>query len=302
MQRAAAGLTETSGLMPPMSLPGRCRAPRRPGRRPWPPPPRRTGWVVAAMLLAGPASAGEPAGVARGPLLVAAAASLTEVLPRLAAAGGADATAVQFRFDASSRLARQIEAGAPADLFVSADEEWMDHLGRAGRLVAASRVLIAGNRLVAVVARGEASAPGGPAELARFVAHDRLALAGEAVPAGRYARAALEATSVWSAVGERVVRGDSVRSALLWVARGEARAAVVYATDALVEPRVRVAFAFADSTHPPIVYPAAILAGTPHRAEAERFLASLRTPEARALLEQAGFTAPPGPAALPVGK
>jgi molybdate transport system substrate-binding protein len=196
---------------------------------------------------------------------------------------------VAFHFGASSRLARQIEAGAPADLFFSADAAWMDYLAQRGRLAPGSRVDLLRNALVVVVPRDARWVPTGPADLAA-PEMSRLALAGEAVPAGRYARTALQTSGVWPTVQARVVVGDDVRAALAWAARGEASAAVVYATDARVEPRVRVAFAFASESHPTIVYPAAVMAASRRPAEARRFLAFCQGPEARAIFAAQGFT------------
>ena len=210
-------------------------------------------------------------------LLVYAASSLTEALP---AAGGSSAG---YRFDASSKLAHAIEAGAPADVFVSADADWMDYLQKRGLVT--DRVTLVRNRLVAVVRSDAASLPSGPAELAWV---PRLALAGEGVPAGRYARAALKEVLPEA----HVVSGDSVRTALAWVARGEADAAVVYATDALVEPRVRVAFTFPEASHPPIVFVAGVVAASPRAAEARAFLARLGSAPARQAFHAAGFLPP----------
>lgn len=233
-------------------------------------------------------------------LQIAAAASLTEVLPRLLAARGPGAAPAELRFDASSRLARQIEAGAPTDVFISADAEWVDYLARAGRVDGASRIDLAGNSLVVVVPRAAARPPLRVEDLAG-PAVERVALAGESVPAGRYARAALESLKLWTAVKPKVVSGDSVRTALSWVARGEAAAAIVYATDARVEPRVRVAFALPATSHPPIVYPAVVVAGAAHGAEARVLLDFLRSNTARGVLAEAGFLPPPPSVRTPPG-
>ncbi len=247
--------------------------------------------VCAALLLrpgtrAANASAG-PYG-SGAPITVFAASSLTESLQRVAVAwtahGGGTVT---FSFDASSRLARQIEAGAPADVFVSADTAWVDWLD--GRVAVASRADLLGNTLVAVVRADAPVVPGGPADLVD-PALKRLALAGENVPAGAYARAALRSTGAWAAVGGRVVSGDSVRTALGWVASGEADVGIVYRTDVRVEPAVREAFAFAPGTHPPIVYRGAVLAGRAATADAAAFLAFCASPEAQAIFTTAGFT------------
>ena len=246
-------------------------------------------------LLLGLAALALP-GVARaapsGPL-VFAASSLTESMTAVGAAWAARGhPAPVFTFDASSRLARQIEAGAPADLFVSADLAWMDALAGKGLLLDGTRLDLLGNALVVVVPAASTLRVGSPADLARPEVR-RLALAGESVPAGAYARAALASAGAWDAVAARVVNGDHVRAVLGWVATGEADAGVVYATDARVEPRVRVAYVFPAASHPPIVYPAAVPKGAPHAAEAAAFLAFCAGPEGRAIFAAAGFPPPP---------
>jgi molybdate transport system substrate-binding protein len=218
---------------------------------------------------------------------VCAAASLTDVLPPIASAWN-PREAVEFRFDASSRLARQIESGAPADVFMSADEEWMDDLDRRGLLEPNTRRPLLGNQLVVVVPAASTIEIRSLADLARPEI-ERLALAGESVPAGRYADAALRWAGVASAIAPRVTRGDSVRTALAWVASGNATAAIVYATDARVEPRVRVALVAPVASHPAIEYPVAVLRGG-DTTRARSFVAFLSAPRARAMFEAAGFT------------
>ena len=225
-------------------------------------------------------------------LKVLAAACLTHVLSQVGATwqaqGGAE---VRLSFDATSRLARQVEAGAPADLFFSADVRWLRHLSERGLVRPDSRVDLLGNRLVLVVPATASEVPVAPADLPRL--GGRLALASEQAPAGRYADEALRATGVWDAVAARVVRGANVRTALAWVARGEAAAGVVNATDARVEPRVRVAFSFPPSSHTPIVMPAALLLAAGEPAEARGFLDFCRGAAARAIFERAGFSVLP---------
>ena len=230
-----------------------------------------------------------PAFAAPRPLLVLAAASLTEALSQAGAAFTATGQpALTFSFDASSRLARQIEAGAPADAFFSADRAWMDHLATRGLLAAESRQDLVGNRLVAVVGASSPLALAQPSDLSN-PALRRLALAGESVPAGRYARAALEHLGLKAALAARIVNGDHVRSVLTWVAAGEVDAGVVYASDAIVEPRVRVAFVFPPASHPPIVYPMAALRGAPPAAG--EFLRFCKGPVGLPIFVRAGFTA-----------
>ena len=246
------------------------------------------------------AAAGRPS---PGPVVVFAAVSLAEVLRTLAAAWSADTPAleVRFAFAASSTLARQIAQGAPADLFISADEAWMDDLERRGLIVRATRAPIAGNRLV-VVRPGAAGSPAAPtatpedpdaieAALGNAGASGRIAVGDPShVPAGRYAEAALRHLGLWDAVRPRLVRTDSVRTALAYVERSEAMSGIVYATDARISRRVDVAARFPATSHPPIRYPAAVLAGA--APEASRVLALLHAAPARATLGNAGFTEP----------
>ncbi len=233
--------------------------------------------------------------------MVLAASSLQDVLPVVArawsAAGGGP---LRFSFDATSRLAPQILRGAPADVFISADEVWMRWLEERGVVDGASIRPVATNQLVFVVPRGAPDPPGDPRSIA---AADlaRIALAGENVPAGRYARAALERVDVWSALEPRVIRGGSVRGTLEWVARAEADGGIVYRTDALAEERVSVAFAFEGEDDPAPSYPAAVTARSEYPEAAQAFLDFLRGAEALALFEAAGFgPASDGTAPAPV--
>ena len=247
--------------------------------------------LLAALLLALALAAAAAAPPAPKPLLVYAAASLTNALGdigrKFQAAGGPP---VKFSFAASSMLARQIEAGAKADVFASADGEWMDYLQARQLIRGESRRDILGNRLVLIApadSRVELKiAPHFP--LAAALGGGRLATGDpESVPVGRYARAALRTLGAWDAVADRLGRADSVRTALAFVARGDAPLGVVYATDAGVEPRVRVIDTFPADSHPPIVYPFALTAVA--GAEAVRFLAFVRGPEAAAIFSRYGF-------------
>ena len=228
-------------------------------------------------------------------LLVLAAASLADVLPQVAVQweenGGAP---IRFSFDATSRLAPQILQGAPADLFFSADENWMDWVAEEGGIRRETRTTLLGNEMVVVVPTSSAFLPKGPEGLVGPELH-RLALAGENVPAGRYGKAALDSSRVWERVAGRVVRAGNVRGALEWVALGEVEAALVYRTDALAEPRVRVAFTFPFGSHTPITYPAAVTRDAPHPQAAEAFLAFCRSDEAREIFLAHGFMTPAAP-------
>lgn len=251
--------------------------------------PRTVFLVLLALLGADPARAQSAAPV------VLAAASLQEALSE-----AADAWARQrhprpvLSFAGSSALARQIEAGAPADLFISADEAWMDRLEQRSLLAPGSRRVVAGNRLVLIAPSDSPVklriAKGFP--LARALGSGRLAMADPAaVPAGRYARAALEALGDWAAVEPRVVRSENVRAALALVERGEAPLGIVYATDAAASRKVRVVGVFPASSHPPIRYPAARLR-TAKAKDAPAFLAFLGSRQARVIFARHGFSAP----------
>lgn len=222
---------------------------------------------------------------------VFAATSLTESLSQIAGIyKQRTGISVTLSFGASSTLARQIEQGARADIFFSADSDWMAYLARGGHIAAASRRNMLGNRLVLAAATDAGPAPRivPGFDLARALGNRRLALADAAVPAGRYARAALRALGVWDSVAARVVNAENVRMALEYVARGEASYGVVYATDARVSPQIRVAGMFPENTHPPIVYPVALTARA--APEAKAFLSFLAGREARAIFTQAGFS------------
>ncbi|KAB8314244.1 molybdate ABC transporter substrate-binding protein [Tolypothrix campylonemoides VB511288] len=253
---------------------------------------RRTLLRVAAGLFALAACAA--AAAPRAPLTVFAAASLKESLDAAAAAYERETgTPVRVSYAASSALARQIEQRAPADVFVSADLEWMDWLQRRALVDATTRRDLLGNTLVLVAPAASRTRPvtlSRGVDLSRVLGPDgRLALALTAsVPAGKYARAALESLGAWSAVQPRVVEGENVRAALLLVARGEAALGAVYATDARAEPRVRVVATFPAGSHPPIVYPAARVAASTH-PDAAAFVRWLRGPTARALFVARGF-------------
>ena len=240
--------------------------------------------LVGPGLLAGQATAPEPS--ANEPILVLAAASLTDALPEVARlweeGGGAP---VEFSFAATSRLAPLALQGN-ADMLISADREWMDWLVERGGARADGVVALLGNVLV-VVAPVATTSP--PRTLADLTEVSRLVLAGETAPAGRYARAALEEAGVWDGLGGRVVRGESVRSALEWVARGEAAAGIVYRTDVAVHDGVELAFSLPSAVSSPVVYPGAVLTDATRPAAAAEFLAFLGSPRAQGVFADAGF-------------
>jgi molybdate transport system substrate-binding protein len=230
---------------------------------------------------------------AQKPPLVLAAASLQESLTAVADAWAAQGHARPvLSFAGSSALARQIEAGAPADLFISADEEWMDAVAAKGLIRPGTREVLVGNRLVLIapVARPLKLAirPGFP--LARALGDGRLAMADpDAVPAGKYGREALTRLGVWPDVAAKLVRAENVRAALLLVERGEAAAGIVYATDARASKGVRVVGLFPAASHKPITYPAALL-GTATSPDAEPFHRFLLSRRAKAIFSRYGFT------------
>jgi molybdate transport system substrate-binding protein len=224
-------------------------------------------------------------------LIVFAAASLKEALDenvKAYQAGANDRIVVSYA--ASPALAKQIEAGAPADLFISADLDWMDYLEQHRLIKPDTRQNLLRNRLVLIAPAGSKVsvniAPGFP--LAKLLGDDRLAMANpDTVPAGKYGRASLEALGVWKDVQAKVASAENVRAALVLVSRGEAPLGIVYRTDAAADPKVRVVGLFPENTHPPIIYPIAItVTGKP---SAEPFLKWLSQPEAKVIFGKHGF-------------
>jgi molybdate transport system substrate-binding protein len=233
-------------------------------------------WIVIVLcLLALDASAQDR-------VLVFAAASLKNALDEVNAAYGKPVAA---SYAASSALARQIEAGAPAHVFISADHEWMDYLDQKKLLPGKVRRNLLGNRLVWIVP-SNTKPPEDP--LGALGPSGRLALADpQHVPAGKYAKAALEKLGVWAQVSRRIAAAENVRAALALVARGEAPLGIVYETDALADAKVKVAGRIDPRLHPSIVYPAALL--SPRGGEYFRFLVSER---AARIFARHGFTTP----------
>lgn len=229
---------------------------------------------------------------AEAPVTIFAAASLADVLEAAVKARGAPARLV---LAGSSALARQIEAGAPADLYISANAAWMDSLGAKGLLAEGTRKDLAANALVLVSAdpRPGDGVPLGPGfPLAERLGDGRLALAlTEAVPAGIYAREALKNLDLWPQAALRLVETDDVRAALALAARREVPLALVYATDAAAESRVAVVATVPADAHAPIRYPAALIAENDGPA-ARSWLAWLAGPEGRAVFQRFGFAPP----------
>jgi molybdate transport system substrate-binding protein len=243
--------------------------------------------AVAGFALA-PAHAQEPQ---KPELLVFAAASLTNVLGELSPAfEKKSGVAVKISFAASSALARQIEGGAAADVFVSADQEWMDYLQTRSLLNDASRRDLVANHLVLIApADSRIKLRIAPKfKLAAALGEGRLSTADpDTVPAGKYAKAALISLEAWESVEPKLARADNVRGALMFVSRGEAPLGIVYSTDALVDPKVRIVDTFPDKTHAPITYPAA--ATKDAKAGAVAYLEYLSGKEAAATWRKFGF-------------
>lgn len=193
---------------------------------------------------------------------------------------------------ASSALAKQIEQGAPADVFASADPEWMDYVEQKKLIQDGTRVNLLGNKLV-LIAPKDSKADNvtiGPGfDIARLAGDGRIAVAdARAVPAGKYAKAALEKLGGWAAAEPKLAAAENVRAALALVGRGEAPLGIVYETDAKVEKNVKIVGYFPEDSHPPITYPVALTASA--RPEAARYLAFLRTGVAKTVFETYGFT------------
>jgi len=238
------------------------------------------GWCVAA-----------PAAVR--PITVFAAASLRESLDKVDQAWEAQGhDKVVVSYAASSALAKQIEQGAPADVFISADDEWMDYLRDRKLIEPASRFVLVRNALVLIAPVTSPLKSIDPADRRAMLAalgSGRLAVAETStVPAGKYARQALEKLGLWNAVAARLAQGENVRAALEYVARGDTPLGIVYLTDARAEPRVRIVDKFPEATHPRIVYPVVRMKRGANPAGA-RFADYLGSAEARGIFEHFGF-------------
>jgi molybdate transport system substrate-binding protein len=243
------------------------------------------------LLLSG-CALGLSAQVFAADVTVFAAASLKEALDaqarQFAAATG---NRVVISYGASSALAKQIEAGAPADMFISADLDWMDYLGERKLLRPDTRVNLLRNALVLIAPASSTSKLTIVSNfgLAAALGTEKLAMANpDSVPAGKYGKRALMSLGVWNSVERQVARADNVRAALALVSRGEAPYGIVYRTDALADKGVRIVDRFPDATHPAIVYPAALVA-TSQSTAARQLLEYLRSASARATWEKYGF-------------
>ncbi|MGH8444201.1 MAG: molybdate ABC transporter substrate-binding protein [Solimonas sp.] len=241
--------------------------------------------LFALALLCGYAQATQA-----GEIRVYAAASLTDAMTELgdAYARTAAGTTVKPVFAASSTLAKQIEAGAPADVFVSADRKWMDYLQSRERIAGTPADLL-GNALVLIAPQGHGFKVRFEPGFAIGDAFEGRLCTGEpgVVPVGIYAKEALGKLGWWDTLQKRIVGTDDVRAALAFVERGECAAGIVYASDAAISKKVEVTGTFPDDTHAPIVYPAGLVKGG--SAEAQGFVDFLRTPQAARTFERYGF-------------
>ena len=200
---------------------------------------------------------------------------------------------VIISYAASSALAKQIESGAPADVFISADLDWMDYLSKKGLIKKDSEVKLLGNRIVLIAPANSKVALkiSKNFPLAEALGDGKLAMADvKAVPAGKYGKAALEKLGVWSAVEAKVVEAENVRAALALVALGEAALGIVYQTDAAAEPKVKVLDTFPEDSHPPIVYPVAVTTAAQNPEAAAEFEKFLSGPAAQSSFVKQGFT------------
>ncbi len=269
-----------------------------PARRPIPAAFAAAFAVSLAAFLA-LAAAAQDAAAQQQSIVVFAAASMKNALDDVDAAFSKNTgVKVVASYAASSALMKQIEAGAPADVYVSADIKWMDY-GAARHVISNdTRVNLLGNALVLIAPKdakiGKVTIAPGFA-LAALAGNGRIAVGDvRAVPAGLYAKAALEKLGIWASVEPRLAMAENVRAALILVARGEAPLGIVYATDAKVEPGVKIVGVFPADSHPPIIYPAALAANA--KPAAARYLAFLRSPAAKAIFTSYGFSFLIGPA------
>jgi molybdate transport system substrate-binding protein len=243
---------------------------------------------IVALLLAGSAP-----GFSADKINVFAAASLKTALEAVNISWKADRTKeATLTFAASSALAKQIEGGAPADVFISADLTWMTYLVDKNLVTSGTDIKLLGNQIVLVVPQGSKieTKIEKDFKLAEILGTGKLAMGNiDSVPAGKYGKAALESLGVWNSVKDKVAQAENVRAALKLVATGEAAAGIVYATDAHADKTVSVIGMFPEDTHAPIIYPAAVLAASKNPDAAE-FIKYLQSDKARAIFEGEGFT------------
>ena len=252
---------------------------------------RLAGFFVALVILFG--AAPSPASAEDKTLTVFAAASMKNALDDIDAAYTAKTgVKIVVSYAASSALAKQIEQGAPADVFISADTDWMDYATAKRNINEPTRVNLLGNSIVLIAPKDSRIDNVNTAtgfDLATLAGDGKIVTGDvKSVPVGKYAKAALEKLGAWEAAQSKFAMTENVRAALTLVARGEAVLGIVYATDAKVEPGVKIVGTIPANSHPPIIYPVA--ATTTAKAEAAGYLAFLRTAAAKAILEKYGFT------------
>jgi len=231
---------------------------------------------------------------AQSSVVVFAAASMKNALDEIAATWAKDRgkPAPKISYAASSALAKQMEQGAPADLFISADLDWMNYVEGKNLIRNGTRFNLLGNKIVVIAPRDSSTTTLAitGADLTKALAGGKLAMGNvAAVPAGKYGKAALEKLGAWNAVKDSIAQADNVRAALILVARGEAPLGVVYSTDAAAEPNVKIVATFPADSHPAIIYPAALTRESKN-ADAKAFLDFLRSAKARTAFEKQGFT------------
>ncbi len=245
-------------------------------------------FVLAASLVATPARAQSK------PVVVFAAASMKNALDEIARGWTAKSkTEVKSSYAASSALAKQIEAGAPADIFISADLDWMNYVEGKKLVKDGTRLNLLGNAIVLVANKdwnkGDVKIAKG-FDLAKLLGDARLSMANvDSVPAGKYGKAALQSLGAWDGVSDKLAQAENVRAALALVGRNEAPLGIVYKTDAAADKNVKIVGTFPEDSHKPIVYPAALLKDSKNAKGAE-FLKYLSGPEAKTIFEKHGFS------------
>ena len=253
----------------------------------------RRSWLALLTAAVLTAAGTVPAAAQGRDVLVFAAASLKNALDDIAAQWQRESgKKAAISYAASNTLIKQIEQGAPADIFISADLDWMDYGQQKGLIKPDTRSNLLGNRLVLVAPKdSNVSANIRPGfDLAALLKGGRLAMGNvDAVPAGKYGKAALEKLGAWDGIKDKIAQAESVRAALLLVARGEAPLGVVYQTDAASDPTVKIVGTFPENTHPPIIYPIALTKESTS-PDASAFLNFIRSPAARPIFERQGFT------------
>jgi len=250
---------------------------------------RWLGFVLAAATAWAPVAANAQS----DGMVIFAAASLKNALDEIATGWSKESSKPmpKISYASSSALAKQMEQGAPADLFISADLDWMDYVAKKDLIKADTRVNLLGNKIVLIAPKDSKATVDVKQgmDLAKVLAGGKLAMGNvDAVPAGKYGKAALEKLGAWDGVKDKIAQAENVRAALLLVSRGEAALGIVYSTDAAAEPNVKVIGTFPADSHPPIIYPAAVTKDA-KSADAKPFLDYLRGAKARPAFEKQGF-------------